>query len=321
MKQKWEFSYRFSLYLILAVLVVGDSIMLGMVIGGGEQPLHPAVLGETVQPVTIRGEPAVAAKSLVAPVPTKDVALQNVTAKSFLVYDADSKIVLAEKGSTEKLAIASLTKLMTALIVYNTARLDEVTTIFDRDRVSESPVLGLQSGDQVKIGDLFNSMLIGSANDAALALSHWVERTSSSAFPILMNNTARQLGMFETNFSNPLGFDSQNNYSSAHDLALLVDATQRFTAFQLLGRSTSYEFTGLGGKHYSILATNKLIAADPELVAIKTGFTLEAQGTMITAATHNSHTIIIIVLGSSDRERDTLLLKHQVFEAYVWKPN
>lgn len=314
--------YRWGLYFSLVVLMVADGLIVTKLIQNSRKPVapSPAVLGQTTIPINSRGTAPGEQKKPPVPTPAKTLDFHEVSAKSFLVYDANSGITLAERASSQKIAIASLTKLMTALVVYNTLRFDDTVTVSAEDLVSEDPALNLQVGDAVKIGDLFNAMLIGSANDAASALARAVEKIEGTAFPIIMNNRARRLGMFGTNFSNPLGFDSQNNFSSAHDLSLLVNAARSYTAFQLVGRSTSYGFTSSAGRQYSITATNKLVAADSEISAIKTGYTLEAQGAMITAAAHDGHVIILIVLGSANREQDTLVLKKIIFDSYVWQP-
>ncbi len=311
--------YYWLLYLAVAVLGIADSLIVIKLYQTARQPAaSPEVLGEITLPINTRGQAGGSASAASAPTLAKTLNLDSVEAGSFLVYDADSGVTLAERGSSKKLAIASLTKLMTALVVYNNTPFTDTVTITESDSIKEEPVLGLRIGDTVTVGDLFHAMLVGSANDAALALARVVERTQKVAFSILMNNTARQLNMFETNFSNPLGFDNQNNFSSARDLALLVNATRRHLAFQLLGHSTSYAFTSEQGHNYSITATNTLIAVDPEISAIKTGYTLAAQGAMITSASRNSHNLIMIVLDSPNREHDTLILKQAVFDAYVW---
>src|SRR5262249_12273871 len=97
-----------------------------------------------------------------------------------------------------------------------------------------------------------------------------------------------------------------------------VNAAQKYEAFALVGRERSYSFTSLTGKKYYVKATNKLVSTDPEIYAIKTGFTDEAGGAMITEVNHLERKFIIIVLGSPDREGDTLKLKKAILSAYSW---
>jgi serine-type D-Ala-D-Ala carboxypeptidase (penicillin-binding protein 5/6) len=249
----------------------------------------------------------------------KPLFIDSIRAKSFLVYDLKTHATLAEKNSTLQLPIASLTKLMTAFVVYKSLGLEGLVEIKAKDRVGTSPELNLIEGDIISVKDLFAAMLIGSENDAALTLSHYTESTLGTKFISIMNDEAKQLHMNDSQFSNPLGFDSINNFSTAADLQKLVDATQSLRAFSLYGRNTQYHFSGSLNQVYYSRATNKLIAKDPEITGIKTGYTEGAGGAMIVKATRNDNNIIIIVLGSQNRENDTEKLKNMVFDNYVWQ--
>ena len=249
---------------------------------------------------------------------TKNPDLSAVTAQSFLVFDLNSGQELLQKNSAKKLAIASLTKLMTALTAYNNANLNGTIKITDKDTLNIKPDLGLMPGDEVSALDVFNSMLIGSCNDGALALADYASQASSDNFVKLMNRQANVLGMQNSSFSNSMGFDSSGNYSTAQDLKLLITATQQLSAFTDLGRRTGYEFSGTGGKTYFTLATNTLIKDHPDIQAIKTGFTDEASGAMAVKASIGSHQIVILVLGSQNRESDTLKLKAAVESSFNW---
>ncbi len=244
--------------------------------------------------------------------------LSAVSAQSYLVFDLSSGQELLAKNPNQKLAIASLTKLMTALTTYNNLNLNQTFIISKQDTLSIAPDLGLTPGDQVKALDIFNAMLIGSCNDAALALADFTSQASGANFVLLMNRQAAGLGMSNSNFSNPMGFDSSNNYSTAEDLKLLITATQQLSAFTDLGRRIGYEFTGKGGKNYSTVATNTLIKNYPDIQAIKTGFTNEANGAMATKVEIGGHQIVILVLDSQNRESDTLKLKSAVESSFDW---
>jgi len=149
-------------------------------------------------------------------------------------------------------------------------------------------------------------------------LANYVERKQSRPFREVMNQEAQGLGMADSHFSNPLGFDSDTNYSTASDLKLLVEATRQYRAFTLVSRENVYEFNSAGGNFYRVKATNTLLKADPEVFAIKTGYTDLAQGSMITEVHHNGQEFVIIVLNTPDREGDTLALKKAVLSAYSW---
>ncbi len=237
-----------------------------------------------------------------------------------MVYDVASGGKLAHLNENYPVPIASLTKLMTAYVAYKHVDLSTETVIVGNgDGLDVSPALGVRFGDHIKAIDLFNSMLVGSANDAAQVLANYVARKTDLPFAMLMNQEAEQIGMKDSHFSNPVGFDSETNYSTAADLQLLVNAAQQYKAFALVGRETVYKFKSDDGFNYSVRATNKLVAGDPEISAIKTGFTEDAQGAMITEIKHDGHQFIIIVLASPNREQDTLKLKKAIIESYSWE--
>jgi D-alanyl-D-alanine carboxypeptidase (penicillin-binding protein 5/6) len=135
-----------------------------------------------------------------------------------------------------------------------------------------------------------------------------------------MNDTAKEIGMNNSNFSNPMGFDSRNNYSTAEDLKILITETEKLAIFNNLGRRTSYSFSGSNQKTYTAYATNKLIKNHPDIQAIKTGFTESAGGAMATKITLGSRDIAILVLNSQNREGDTLKIKQQLENSFNWQP-
>jgi serine-type D-Ala-D-Ala carboxypeptidase (penicillin-binding protein 5/6) len=161
-------------------------------------------------------------------------------------------------------------------------------------------------------------MLIGSCNDAALALANYASHASGSDFVDLMNKQAQILRMQNSKFSNPMGFDSDGNYSTAGDLKLLISAIEQLSAFTDLGRRGSYSFSGSLNKTYYTRSTNSLIKNHSDIQAIKTGFTNEAHGAMATKFDIGSHQIVILVLDSQNRESDTLKLKAAVTESFNW---
>lgn len=241
----------------------------------------------------------------------------GISAKSFLVFDLKTGKNLLEKNPDKKLGIASLTKLLTALVAYNNNDLNGTLVVPASSEIKVSPTLGLLRGDEVKVLDVFNAMLVGSTNDAALALAGFVGGSKEN-FVSLMNSQAKKIGMLNSNFSNPLGFDSFENYSTASDLKLLITRTENLAAFSNLGRRTFYDFSGKLNKTYHASATNKLLAGHPDINAIKTGHTANSGGSMATKIDKNGRGIVILVLGSSNREGDTLLLKNMLETGFAW---
>ncbi len=245
----------------------------------------------------------------------------KVTAKSYLIYDKNTDRLLAIRSPNASVAIASLTKLMTGYLVNKYGNMSDVALITTKQEFNVNPVLGLKAGDKVLVKDLFNSMIVGSANDAALTLGYYLQDKQRTSVQTLMNTEALKLGMNNTHFSNPIGFDSATNYSTAQDLKLLVQAISTYPTFKDLDRLQNYSFTNAEGKTFSVKATNKLLAGDPEIHAVKTGFTDQAGEAMITSIEHNGNNFIIIVLDGTNREQDTKLLKNEIIKAYYTSEN
>lgn len=233
----------------------------------------------------------------------------KILAESFLVFDLETGQELIAKSQNDKLSIASLTKLMTGLVAYENLDLNSKFQVSTKDRLDIQPQLGLLAGDRVLGLDVFNAMLIGSCNDAALALSNFTENQTALEFSILMNLQAKELGMTNTSFSNPIGFDNEANFSTAEDLKKLITKTQGLSVFTDLGRRESYDFVGDLKINYYTKATNQLIKSHPDILAIKTGFTNFSGGAMVTKFIKNGRQIVILVLDSQNREGDTLKLK------------
>lgn len=240
---------------------------------------------------------------------------EGIVADSFLIYDENSKNIIASRNPDAAVAIASITKLMTAYVVQKYGKLDDTWAINSASVNNIRPILGLVPGDKVVVSDLVNAMLIGSANDAAQALGQYLTNKQGKPAVAIMNSEAKNLGMNSTHYENPIGFDSEQNYSSANDLKILVETVRPLELFSSIDRKQSYSFSSQTGRSYYVKATNSLLAGDSEIHAIKTGFTDEAKGAMITAVYHDNKKFVIIVLGSTKREEDTKSLKTQVISA------
>jgi len=294
-------------------------ILLGAIAGSTGQSTAnadvnaPKVLGDFID---LRGQSVIAEQTAHF---SGSIDETHVTAQSYLVADSLTGTILSGKNVANKEYIASLTKLLTGLVSYEKADINAYATITPKDILSVNPALHLQIGDRIKLLDLFNAMMVGSNNDAALALANHVEDITGKNFIDLMNDKAGELSMNSSHFSNPMGFDSPGNYSNAEDLLKLVFATQKYAVFTQLGKKNSYSFTGNSGVIYKTLATDKLVDKYEGIEAVKTGFTQGAGQAMITKTTKDGHSVFIIVLDSKNREGDTLELEKQTFIHTVWE--
>lgn len=228
----------------------------------------------------------------------------NITARSALVIKIGKngvKEVLYQKNPEEKLPIASLTKLMTALVVVENYPLDQKIKI-SRLAVAQDGTAGnLRQGDVFSIEDVLNIMLIESSNDAAFALADIV---GESEFVKIMNWYAGYLGLKDTIFANPTGLNDPAAFSTSEDVFKLVERIIREKPLILeISAKKSFEiFSQNNNFHHSARNTNELLDKIPNIAGGKTGFTDEAKGCLVLVLKNdNGDYFVNIILGSDDR--------------------
>ncbi|OGE83252.1 MAG: hypothetical protein A3B10_01185 [Candidatus Doudnabacteria bacterium RIFCSPLOWO2_01_FULL_44_21] len=255
---------------------------------------------------------------ITAPEIATNITPPNLSAKAALVYDLGSGSILYSKNLDEKLPIASLTKLMTALIVAGHVGFEDIVSIRKNDQTIIGASMGLMVGEKIQVQNLLRGMLISSSNDAALALANFTA-TTPEAFVQMMNDRAVSLGLTATKFANPIGWDSDDNYSNTLDL---VKISQEFLKDPMLSEIVQTKETvvaSVDGKYvHKLLTTNKLLLENPEIRGIKTGFTSKALGNLMILSDYNNRQIITIVLGSQNREVDSQELLNWTLRAYKW---
>ena len=239
-----------------------------------------------------------------------------ITAKSSIVVDVKSGVTIFEKDPNTHLLPASTTKLLTALVALEKCPPDESVTIGLVD--SQPSSMGLSTGDTVTIQTLLSGLLIASGNDAALALSYSCA-VSTDEFVHEMNLKAQELGMFDSHFTNPAGFDHDYQYSTAHDLAQLARIAVANPLIAKIVATKSIVLTDIANtKTYYLENVNKLLGQVEGIQGIKTGQTTGSLEVLITQTTRNGHIIITVVLGSKDRFADSVNLIEWAFANYHW---
>lgn len=246
----------------------------------------------------------------------------DVDAESALLLDLTVDQVLIERAPDRPTPIASLTKVMTALLVLerDAGRLDrrvrvDPGAVFDRGDYGASSTLGLRAGERVSVRDLLGGLLLGSANDAAEALA--IDAAGSvDAFVDEMNARARVLGMRRTSFASPHGLDDRG-LSSAADLGRLVRAVLREPAFVELVAERRVRISSRGGPTRRIQNRNVLLWLYRGATGIKTGFTSGAGFCLIATAERGGRELAAIVLGGGDEVfSDAAALLEHGFAAY-----
>jgi D-alanyl-D-alanine carboxypeptidase (penicillin-binding protein 5/6) len=233
----------------------------------------------------------------------------SVGAPAAIVIDAKTGERLYAKNADDERAIASTTKLMTALLTLERAEPDAVFTM---PPYASSPVeskLGLQTGERMTVRDLLRAMMLPSANDAAYDLAVNISG-SEDEFVDQMNERADSLGLDDTEYSTPVGLDDPGNYSSARDLA---DLTRRLLRNRTFARMVDMESAQLssGSMPRTIVNRNTLVLEYPWVTGVKTGHTLQAGYVLVGSARGRGASVVSVVLGTSSeaaRDADSLEL-------------
>jgi D-alanyl-D-alanine carboxypeptidase (penicillin-binding protein 5/6) len=225
---------------------------------------------------------------------TPTAAPPRIDAAAYYLVGADG-VVLARREARRRRAIASITKLMTALVTLERAELGEVVTVPSRAAALGGSTAFLRAGERLTVADLLRAMLVRSANDAAEALALHVGQGSEPRFVAAMNAKARALGLTDTHYANPHGLDVPGHVSSARDTTLLVRYALGVPFVrEALGR-TSVALPG--GREFP--STDELLASWPPLVGGKTGHTDDAGWSQAAGAEARGATVYGTVLGTT----------------------
>ncbi len=253
------------------------------------------------------------------PVRDSDAICPEIQAKAGLVMDLDTGIVLCGKNIDEPMPMASLTKIMTAIIILESHDLDEVVVVQNNFNGLEGVRIWLRENERVKVGDLLKALLIRSAGDAAIALAEY-HSGSVQDFVEVMNHKAQLLNLKNTHFENPIGLDADHHYSSAFDLAMMTKYALRFSFFRQTVKQTEATIESLDGKvKHTFDTTNYLLYSYLDIQGIKTGTTEAAGQSLINMARNEGgKEVISVLLNSPQRFQENKSLIDWTFRSYTW---
>lgn len=214
-------------------------------------------------------------------------------------------VVVWEKHSNKQLPQASLTKLMTALLILEQDQLEDVVTVGEAAAHETGSRLSLLRGERFLAKDLLAATLIASANDACHALADHVAGNEVD-FVKLMNQRAQQLGLRHTRFRNACGHDAPEHYSSAHDLALLAHELLKHPQIIPITSQQDITITTPEGHHYKNNNKNALIGRYPGALGLKTGSTGNAGKCLVAYAQRDGHQVLLVLLHGPDRWWDAV---------------
>ncbi len=245
----------------------------------------------------------------------KSIAPPKVDAAGAIAIDLNSGRVLYSKDANTRRAIASTTKIMTAIVAIENGNLNDTVTVSKRAAEIWGSTIGLKTGEKLTLKELLYGLLLNSGNDASIAIAEHIAGSMEN-FVARMNAKAEELGLKDTCFKTPHGLDTDGHYSTASDLALIARYALSNPVFSEIVRTVSTQIHGR-----SLYNTNEMLDYYPGADGVKTGYTGKAGRCLVCSATRDNWRIVSVVLGCATntvRSESTRKILDYVF--YNYKP-
>lgn len=227
-----------------------------------------------------------------------EAAMPDVTMESGLLVADDGRVLWA-RNVDERRAMASITKVMTAILVLENTDPDDVVTVPPLSTAVGESSAGLRTGDKVTVRELFEGLMIKSGNDTAIALAYHISG-GVEPFVALMNERAQQLGMLGTKFANPHGLDAAEHYTTASDVAIMTRYAMAIPEFREVVATKTVDIES-GGRTAEYENTNLLLFSYSGANGVKTGWTNKAGYCVVGSAQRDSREFYAVVLGTDDQ--------------------
>ena len=239
----------------------------------------------------------------------------STSAKSAILMDMDSLRVIYGKDVHYVQSVASISKIMTAIVAIENSDIDKEVVIGDEILKAYGSGIYIQIGERIKLKDLLYGLMLRSGNDAAIAISVAVAGDTDK-FVKMMNDKAKDLGMKNTTFNNPSGLDEEKgNFSSAYDMALLMSYAMKNKMFREITGTKDY--TVKTDKNvYKWHNKNKLLSTYKYITGGKTGFTKIAKRTLVTSASKDNVNLTVVTINDGDDWDDHKNLYEEAFREY-----
>ena len=238
------------------------------------------------------------------------------SATSAILMDTDTNTILYEKNIHSVRSVASISKIMTAVIAIESNKLDETVTIGDEIKKAYGSGIYIKEGEELTLRDLLYGLMLRSGNDAALAIAKFIGGDIET-FVDLMNNKAKELKMTNTTFNNPSGLDEEKgNYSTAYDMALLASYAIKLDEYKKITGTKKYTLT-TNKNTYVWTNKNKLLSLYKYTTGGKTGYTEIAKRTLVTTATKDNTNLVVVTLNDGNDWQDHQNLFEYGFNNYT----
>lgn len=238
------------------------------------------------------------------------------SATSTILMDMDSGRILYSNNIHTRRSVASISKIMTAIIAIESGKLQDEVIIGEEINTAYGSGIYIKQGEHIKLEDLLYGLMLRSGNDAALAIAHYVGG-SVDEFVKMMNEKAINLGMKNSEFNNPSGLDQENgNYSTAYDMAILTSYAMKNETYQKIVSTKKHKIT-TDMNYYSWTNKNKLLHSYKYCTGGKTGFTEIARRTLVTTASKDNLNLVAVTLNDGNDFADHKNLFEEAFSKYT----
>jgi len=238
-------------------------------------------------------------KLVLPPVTVPGTPKPIINAKNYVLVDQKSAEIIVAKDEHISVPIASITKLMTAILTMENGKLDAITTVSKNAIYTNGSTIGLAIDEKISINDLLNALLINSANDSAIVLAEYISG-SEEKFVELMNSKANDLRMSNTRFLDPAGLNDEGR-SSANDIAILLSYALRFDNIKSIIKTPEKDIVSISGLTHHLVNSNRLVKEEmffSGIIGGKTGFTPTAGHNLVSAAERDGHILIAVIINT-----------------------
>jgi len=243
------------------------------------------------------------------------IAMPAVSAECAVLLDRDSRAALSEKNADKRMAPASTTKIMTALVALENSDINDVVDVSPDAVGVEGSSVYLFAGERITMLDLLYAMMLESANDAAAAIAIEVGG-SIEEFSVLMNEKASELGLKDTHFVNPHGLYDEEHYTTARELAIIAAEALENEVFRRIVSSKKHTLIPVEGSTRMLYNHNKMLSLYKDAIGVKTGFTKKSGRTLVSAAERDGLTLVAVTLNAPNDWDDHAAMLDAGFASY-----
>ncbi|WP_139311214.1 D-alanyl-D-alanine carboxypeptidase family protein [Bacillus sp. MRMR6] len=254
---------------------------------------------------------------IMANIPQKVDASVSVSARSAVLMEQESGRVLFEKDAHTKRRIASITKIMTAVLAIESGKMSDIVKVSEQATRTEGSSVYLKPGEKIKLEHLVYGLMLRSGNDTAVAIAENVGG-SLEGFVYLMNQKANEIGMLNTHFANPHGLDDhEDHYSTAYDMALLTRYAMQYEKYRdITGTKEHHAPNPAENWEREWKNKNRLLTKYKYTTGGKTGYTKRAKRTLVTTAAKGEMNLIAVTINAPDDWNDHIAMFENGFKAY-----